>query len=363
MSASAKPISVALPMLTLFPGAMGGGETYARELSAGLARLDDFDVTVYLPGNAADWNPGPAREVEPRVHSGTGQRARLAGLWSAYRNSGRLRARMAGTEVVHFPFTVPIPSPKKGTRFAETAFDMQHRDLPELFGRGERLFRSFAYERPIRRADAVFTISEFSKSRIVHHLGVDESKIHVAYLGVDVDRFVPNHGERDDYLFYPARAWRHKNHAVLFDAFARLRRDRPELRLVLTGNDIPSLGELPPGVEWAGHVSLDELVRLYQRAAALVFPSRYEGFGLPVVEAMAAGCPVASSNAGSLPEICGDAAVLFDPDDPAAIAAGVEEALARSGELSRLGPPRAARFTWDSCVRVHADVYRELAAR
>jgi glycosyltransferase involved in cell wall biosynthesis len=269
---------------------------------------------------------------------------------------------MSNADVVHFPFTVPIPSPSKGVRFAETAFDMQHRDLPELFSRPERLFRSFQYERPVRRADAVFTISEFSKSRIMHHLGIDESKIHVAYLGVDVTRFTPNHGERDDFLFYPAKAWRHKNHARLFEAFALVRRRHPGMRLVLTGGDIDSLGPLPDGVEWAGHVSLDELVRIYQRAAAVVFPSLYEGFGLPVVEAMAAGTPVASSTAGSLPEICGDAAVLFDPEDVEAIADGIERALARSDELSRLGPPRAARFTWDACVRVHADVYRSLAA-
>jgi glycosyltransferase involved in cell wall biosynthesis len=113
-------------------------------------------------------------------------------------------------------------------------------------------------------------------------------------------------------------------------------------------------------VEARGSVSRDELVSLYRRAAALVFPSLYEGFGLPPLEAMACGCPVAASAAGSLPEVCGDAAVLFDPHDADAVAAGVEEALVRAAELSAAGPARAASFTWDATARAHDRVY-ELA--
>ena len=98
-------------------------------------------------------------------------------------------------------------------------------------------------------------------------------------------------------------------------------------------------------------------MELYRRAACLVFPSLYEGFGLPPVEAMACGCPVAASAAGALPEVCRDAAVLFDPLDPEAIAAGVEEALTRSEQLSERGLQRAATFTWDETARGHDRVY------
>ena len=109
-------------------------------------------------------------------------------------------------------------------------------------------------------------------------------------------------------------------------------------------------------------MSPDELVALYRRASALVFPSLYEGFGLPPVEAMACGCPVATSNAGSLPEVVGDAAVLFDPRDPAAIAAGITEALDRTDELTRLGLARAAAFTWEATARAHDRVYEAAAS-
>ncbi|HET8813273.1 MAG TPA: glycosyltransferase, partial [Gaiella sp.] len=139
-------------------------------------------------------------------------------------------------------------------------------------------------------------------------------------------------------------------------AFAGLRHERPELRLVLTGVGHDA-ARLPAGVESLGGVPTSELVSLYRRAAALVFPSLYEGFGLPPLEALACGCPVASSDAGSLPEVLDDAAVLFDPEDPSAIAAGVAEVLDRAGELSALGPPRAAAFTWEATARAHDEVY------
>jgi glycosyltransferase involved in cell wall biosynthesis len=109
-------------------------------------------------------------------------------------------------------------------------------------------------------------------------------------------------------------------------------------------------------------VSDDELASLYRRASCLVFPSLYEGFGLPPLEAMACGCPVAASRAGALPEVCGDAAVLFDPLHPEAIAAGVEEALERAPELSARGPAHAAAFTWEESARRHDAVYRGVAA-
>ena len=133
-----------------------------------------------------------------------------------------------------------------------------------------------------------------------------------------------------------------------------------DLRLVLTGEG--DYGALPPGVEARGRVSRDELVRLYQGAAALVFPSLYEGFGMPVLEAMACGCPVACSNVTSLPEVAGDAARLFDPRDVDDIAAALEDVLDDPEPWIERGLERAQAFTWDACARAHDDVYRELSS-
>jgi glycosyltransferase involved in cell wall biosynthesis len=247
---------------------------------------------------------------------------------------GPLEDRLRGARPVHFPLTVPVP--RVAARRVVTLHDLQHRDLPALFSRGERAFRSVAYDRAARQAAAVIVPSEFVRGR-----------------GVDHERFRPGDEEREPFLLYPAKSWPHKNHARLFEALPRIRAARPELRLVLTGYH----GEVPYGVERRGHVPPDELASLYRRATALVFPSRYEGFGQPPLEAMACGCPVAAARAGALPEVCADAAVLFDPDDPEAIAAGVLETLERAGELRGRGLVHAERFTWAASARAHEALY------
>ncbi len=126
---------------------------------------------------------------------------------------------------------------------------------------------------------------------------------------------------------------------------------------MLTGGGSPPTAD---GVEVRGQVPADELVSLYRRAAALVFPSLYEGFGQPPLEAMACGCPVACSDAASLPEVVGDAARRFDPHDPQAIADAVRDVLAEPDEWRRRGLARAAGFTWERTAVAHEDVYREL---
>jgi glycosyltransferase involved in cell wall biosynthesis len=224
--------------------------------------------------------------------------------------------------------------------------------------------RRFTYDRPTERATAVVTISEFSKQQIVHHYGLDPATVHVAHLGVDTSHFEPVVGEREDFVLYPARGWPHKNHARLLEAMRLVREEVPGLRLVLTGGGLDVLGDdLPAWVDRRGLVSREELLSLYQRASALVFPSRYEGFGLPPLEAMASGCPVAAATAGSLPEICGDAAVMFDPDDVRAIARAVLEARSRGPELAALGLEQCRRFTWTACADVHREVYLSVAGR
>ena len=241
-----------------------------------------------------------------------------------------------------------------------TLHDVQHLDLPELFGRGTRAFRRFAYDRAAGRADSSSSPVRSSASARSSGSSSTRSEVQSIHLGVDHDAS-DRSDLRERFLLYPARPWPHKNHTRLLEAFALLRREEPELRLVLTGTGTRSLAG-PPGVEARDAVTLDELVSLYRRAACLVFPSRYEGFGLPPLEAMACGTPVAAARAGSIPEVCGDAAVLFDPEHPEAIAAGVTEALGRAPELGVLGLRQAAGFTWDRAAEAHESAYRAVAA-
>ena len=137
--------------------------------------------------------------------------------------------------------------------------------------------------------------SQFVRRRAIELLGLPPERVHAIPWGVDHERFRTGEDEREQFLLYPARPWPHKNHARLLQAFALLRQERPELKLVLTGGRHKG-GPAPPGVDVRGLVSPEELASLYRRAACLVFPSLYEGFGQPPLEAMASGCPVAASN-------------------------------------------------------------------
>jgi len=257
---------------------------------------------------------------------------------------------------MHYPLTVPSPGSDAPT--VVTLHDVQHRDLPEFFGPARRSFRRLAYDRAARSAAAVIVTSEFVRGRARDALDLDPSRIHVVPLAIDHTVFRPEIEEREPMILYPARGWPHKNHARLFQAYAALRETRPQLRLVLTGGGLERLEPVPEGVEILGELSASQLASLYRRAACLVYPSLYEGFGIPPLEAMACGCPVAASNAGAIPEVCSDAAVLFDPTDVEAMAAAMLEADARRDELSTLGLKRAAEFTWDETARRHEDVYR-----
>jgi glycosyltransferase involved in cell wall biosynthesis len=205
----------------------------------------------------------------------------------------------------------------------------------------------------------VIAISEHVKETIVENLGVEAERVRVVYLGIDLDRLVPGDGPRKSFLLYPANDWPHKNHAGLLKAFGLLREERPDLRLVLTGSGLDKL-PATDGVEVRGHVPRDELIDLYRTAQALVFPSLYEGFGLPPLEAMACGCPVAVSRVGALPEICGEAARYFDPNEPEDIASATLDVLNDPDDLVERGLARARSFTWDECARRHDDVYTEL---
>lgn len=346
-------VRVGISMLTLVPGEMGGSETYARGLCGALAERRDLDAVAFVTRAAPDGGEGLRTEVVAGVPSGHGRLGKAA-LMTAGVTRGNLRQRFKELDVVHYPFTVPIP--KLALPSVVTLHDVQHLDLPELFSWQTRAFRRVAYDRAVRHADAVIVPSAFVRDRAVALLGLDRARVSVVPHGVDHSVFFPTDVPREQFLLYPARVWRHKNHARLLVAFARLRLERPELRLVLTGAGTEVCSG-DAGVDARGAVPLGELIALYQRAACVVFPSLYEGFGTPPLEAMACGTPVAASNAGSLPEVCGDGAVLFDPNDPDSIVSGVSEALDRSAELAGLGLARSARFTWSASAEGHARVY------
>jgi len=227
----------------------------------------------------------------------------------------------------------------------------------------------FLTPRLVKRVAHVITISEFSKARILAHARMDERRITVVPNGVDA-RFRPHKPdevfEKLKGLHLPSRHYAlcvgslepRKNLARLLQAWSRIQMRMPnEVWLVLTGKrgnarvftDAAGLDALPPRVHVTGHVPDDVLPALYGGATVFVFPSVYEGFGLPPLEAMASGVPVLTGNRTSLPEVVGDAALTVDPYDVQAIADGLAKLIDDGDlrdELAKRGRERAARFTW-----------------
>jgi glycosyltransferase involved in cell wall biosynthesis len=352
---------VGISLLTLVPRISGGSETYARELVRALARVGRLEYHVFAPTLAPDAIDGLAGTTVSAYAAAGSLPGRIAAMALATAFPARIRRELSPgrLQALHFPLTITIPR-RTGPPAATSVLDLQHEVFPRFFSRAERTYRRIAYRAAVRGSRLVIAISEHVKESIVERLGVEPERVRVIHLGIDLGRLHPSEAERERFLLYPANGWPHKNHARLLEAFALLKREQPELRLVLTGSGLESL-PATPGVEVRGHVPRDELVRLYQTAGALVFPSLYEGFGLPPLEAMACGCPVAAARAGALAETCGDAARYFDPTVPEEIAGAVLDVLANPGTLVERGLARARGFTWDECARRHDDVYDELA--
>jgi glycosyltransferase involved in cell wall biosynthesis len=349
---------VGISLLTLVPGQLGGSETYVRELLRSLGRVGELSYRVLLPPVAPDAAEGLPAETASDYRRAWTVPQRVVAMTAAVARPGPLRRGLRGADVVHYPLTLRIPALAPSI---VTLHDVQHLDLPDMFPRSELLFRRLAWHRSVRSAERVIVPSDFVRDRAVAHLRLDPARIRVTPLGLDHASLAPGPEQRDPFLLYPARAWPHKNHRRLFEAFALVRRERPDLRLVLTGGG--EFTSLPDGVDARGHIPWRDVVDLMQRASALVFPSLYEGFGQPPLEAMACGCPVASSNAGALPEVVGDAALLFDPHDPTAIAAAVLDLLADPAPWRERGLARAQLFSWDETARRTDAVYRELSTR
>ena len=345
---------VGISLLTLVPRISGGSETYARELVRALGAVGSHEYRVLLPRIAQDVDGLPS-DVVQEYRASRSMPGRMLAMAGGVVRGRRLRSRLDGLDAVHFPLTVMIPR-VSGLPAATTVLDLQHEFLPQFFSRAERLYRRAEYGSAVRRSALVITISEHAARAVVERLGIAETRVRPIHLGIDHAVFRPGEETRERFLVYPARAWPHKNHGRLFEAFTVLRERHPDLELVLTSYEGPT----PAGARSLGHVPRDELARLYRTAAGLVFPSEYEGFGQPPLEAMACGCPVACSDAGSLPEVCGDAARLFDPTSVDAMVEAVEEILARPADWSARGIERAAHFSWEKTARAHDAVYSEL---
>jgi glycosyltransferase involved in cell wall biosynthesis len=264
---------------------------------------------------------------------------------------------LGAIDALHFSDWM-YPPQRSGVR-STMVHDLVPLRFPEWVQPRTRSMHGAKYRNAARTCDVIFVNSEFTKGEVVELLGVPAARVVVAYPGVD-ERFGPE-GERADlgrpYVLTVATLEPRKNLETLLAA--RL----PEghaLAVVGAAGWGPQPALDRPDVMRLGYVGDDELARLYRGAAAFVYPSRFEGFGIPVVEAMASGVPVVASAHASLDEAAGAAAVRADPDDPEEISAALDEALRRRAELVPRGLDHAAGFRWSTVGLAMVDAFSRI---
>jgi glycosyltransferase involved in cell wall biosynthesis len=314
----------------------------ARHIRSLLAALEDKDVDVrrYALG-------GSSRALVPFRDV----------AW--YLAALPARALREGMQVLHCPTQrAPVHS---SVPLVVTVHDLAVLRHPETFNRWTRTYSRRVLPRVAQAATRLIAVSEFTKRELFELLDVPEEKVRVIPNAVGPPFAPDGEAAKGDYVLAVSTLEPRKNLARLVEGYKRARLDG--LPLLVAGaegwGDVRVEGD---GVRWLGEVRDEQLARLYRGARCVAYVSLYEGFGLPVLEAMACGTPVVAAGGAALEELSGDAAVLVDPLDPDAIAAGLTEALDRRDELRARGLERARAFDWRDVARGTVDVYREAAA-
>jgi len=375
--------ALALPSLR-----QGGAGFYTATLIDGLSRAAGIDATAVVSAELGE----ELDELAPQAVRAVA-RARRRPAWRkpanyllAARRPQRLdlgyEQRPLQADLVHWPISFAhAPPAPRGARTVLTVLDMQHELFPEFFSPADRALRRLRWRPSARDVDHVIAISDFTARMVIERYGIPARRVTAIPLCIRTTLAtdppvepLPREPVDEPWFLYPASPLPAKNHARLLSALALHRSRGSRARLVLTGprlhdwsavqRDIAERG-LGAAVACLGYVCEADLRGLYARSTGLVFPSLFEGFGLPVLEAMATGCPVAASSAGSLPEVVGDAGRAFCPTDVEAIADAMAwlESLGGAGRdrVTALGRAQAARFSSERMVRATVDVYRQLA--
>ena len=396
----------------LVSGEWGGVEQVIIGLASALSRLDDGDeeyLFLVNPGHTAWLEPfisGPssilmtmppaAPPIKRNDLGATALRMASAAIPSQIRAAVRRRMprpyilpesdgsiERAAVDVMHFPMQLGFLTE---IRTIYTPHDLQHLHLPQFFSRTDIARREKQYRTLCDQASIVVVMSTWGRDDILARYRLLPEKVRVvpwaattAAYEQPTERDVAAVRERlrlpEQFAVYPAKAWPHKNHLRLVAALKLLRDRGIDVPVVLTGNqggsEIAVLAKaralgVADLLHFVGFVTPGDLVAIYRMATMMVFPSLFEGWGLPVVEALSAGLPVACSNVTCLPAVTAGAAELFDPTDSAAMADAIGRVWSDNRLRERLiadGRARAACFSWDHTARIFRACYRMLGGR
>jgi glycosyltransferase involved in cell wall biosynthesis len=380
-------LTVGVNLLWLVPGVVGGTEGYATGLLERLVERDDVEVVAFALPDFVKAYPAlaaAARTVVAPMPAGRHvvRRVLVENGWLPR----HLRAQYIGL-VHHLGGIVP---PGCRVRSVVTLHDLQYLSYPAYFSAAKRRYLAATQRSSLKRAEVVMAVSDFTRAQAIEAFDLDAGKVVVV---PPVIRPLPAVSDqrratvlreldvRGDFILYPAATYPHKNHDVLVKAFAEVVKNH-DVSLVLTGaigagawgsahstrakiSDLVARLGLDRHVRMPGYVTAEQLAALYHDASMLAFPSRFEGFGIPVVEAMSAGCPVIAADATALPALVGDAGLLVSPDDVGGWAdamIGLLDSPEARARLSDAGRARAAELAAvDSVARV-VDAYHRAAS-
>lgn len=369
---------IGLNLLYLLPGEVGGTETYARGLLHGLEAVGaEEQFVVFVSREARDW-PLPKRLGMVRVVCPVSARRRANRYWFEQVRFPQL-VRHHRIDVLHsLGYVAPL---RRVCPSVVTVPDLNYRAFGDQMPRMRRAALEFFVKHSVHLADRVIALSEFSAVEILQAFDVQREHVVVIHLAAEPVRAVLGAAAtaedllardvRPPYIVAFSSRSPNKNIPRLIEAFVKARRSRGLAhQLVLVGHpfedeDSGALGYHDSAIRFTGFLTEDALKTVLAHAEMLVFPSVYEGFGLPVLEAMAAGVPVVCSNRGSLPEVAGDAAVFFDPFSTLNMAeklAAVAGDPALRAALVRRGRENLKRFSWEKAARETLRVYRDVVA-
>lgn len=376
------PLRVGVNLLWLVPGVVGGSEEYTTRLIAALQESDpasdDVELTLFVLRPFLDAYPDLVAAHTTVVCPINGKlkpiRIAAEASWLA------AEARLRKLDLLHHAGgTTPLV---RATPSIVTIHDLQPLLLPGNFLRSKQAYLEWRLPAAVRHARLVTTLTEYTKQSIVDRLQADPERVVIVppgYTPALAEEPVGDPREAYDisgpFFLYPAITYPHKNHVVLVNAFAAVVERFPDALLVLTHRAaeaepevtelIGALG-LDASIRRLGHIDRGDLDWLYRNATALTFPSRFEGFGLPVLEAMGHGCPVIAAKATALPEVVGEAGVLVDPDDVHGWSAAMIDLLVdepRREWLAEAGIARTAEFRWSASGAQLRHVYLQAGGR
>lgn len=372
--------------ISLLPGNMGGGSTYTAGLLDGLAAIDGENDYYLYPFFYYIFHPDLKSLAVPEkrnfhIRFRSLPYSAIEYLWF---RSGFPRKKLLGKVDVLHSTTFCVPEDYWG-KLVVTIYDVSFLLFPSCHIEANRLHCLEGTLKAACRADKIIAISESSKRDLMEYLAVTEKKIAVTPLAArsffrpaasteQAREELRRHKLDRPYILTVGSLEPRKNTVRLLEAFALMSpRFKKEYELVVVGRELWEKTELPKiarkmgladRVRLLGYVSERELVSLYNLAELFCYPSLYEGFGLPVLEAMACGTPVVASNRSSIPEVAGSAAVLVNPEDPLEIACAMEVLLEKAQfreQLSQAGLEQARKFSWEKTAEQTLRVYHELA--